>query len=1679
MNKLNYLSKYGKKIGKFLISMSIALTTCITSDIGNINVVEAAGEKQTFYIETTDDGSSIGSYLGVDGVKIVGHVIKGGDDSIAYCLSHGLKFPHDSHSDNPTIYSKSSDDTVDWSWYMTNSRQPTQAQVKLIQKALYAGYPTKLPTEMGFSDNSKERAAYYATQVAIWNILEGWGDRVYKLEGSNDEENNIINEIWTAYQKIMTFVNSDKTGFSPELIITNTSNRNRIETLKLAIPEGRDYKESEALTVRPLQDGAYATDDKLGLSFSVGFEGDVPEGAKIVDSNGNECYDFGQGTDNGTIFKIRIPADTTFNGNFKVVVSGTFVRNAPVIWNTANTAYQTLMQFGAVNSSSDTELTVIETGNATGTIVFNKKAQVPSGYDSMYSDENYGESPLLINEIKYSYLPKAGIQFSVYYAEDTNEHFANELAGRGTTDSNGRLVMTVPLAKDRETTKFYAKETKAPAGIQLDTNKTYNISITKGQNGETATVNVTNDAVKAYLTLNKKIEVLENGQSIIKNAGQGIQFGVYLNKADFGLAKDSLLKIVETDSNGVVNTGYLPLNGSYYLKELKTLNNYSLDTTKYTFDLVADTLTSNSTKPLHFYQVTDNENKIVEDITNYIQKLNLTIKKNIQYVDDNGNIKSRAITKEEADLFEFTVYSDNKATQKVGTMKYDEVVGGYVLGELDTAKTYYVKETKSPDIYEMNDEIYSMNIDSSTKTITNELSLGSILIKKHDKDTGEMMSGIEFTLTGKNAQGKTLITKKLKTDANGQVKFEKLPASLKYTVVETVPTGYKNITGNINVDFLTTKATDIEKDVYNQEIVTDINIKVIKTNELKTVKLSDVSFELYKKSDMSKVIASGKTDSNGELRFNKLEKDVYVLKEVATKAHYELPTGDDALTTIDLTGVEDVYTKVVNITNKSIPLNIELLKVEGESSAISYLANMKPVINSNEKPLAGVTFNLYRVADGIQEFVAKGTTNSEGKIIFTDSDKIIYGETYILKETPHEGYSPLKDLTFTIANDIQEDTVYIKAVNQKFKGEINIIKTDGKTTKPIKNVEFKLYKDRTLVSTKTTDENGKITFEDLVEGNYSVIESKTGDAYILDTSPKNIVLDAEHPSVTVEFVNKRKPITINILKTIGDEEKVTVNKGNKSENLSNNDVSLDGVEFSIYEGKTLIDKAVTKDGKVTFDSDKLMVGVEYTIKETKTPTGYKPVDDINVIIEMDEANSFSVINVKVQNKLVKNVIELYKFDNGTKEPIEGTEITLYRTPTGSDKSDIVAVAKTDKDGIARFEGLVNGTYYLEETKPSVGYINKDMERIPVTFDGSEFAIKKVSLDNERKTIDVVIHKEDRETKDKLQNAGFALYQINNGVEKLISEGITDENGELRFTGLAVGYMYKLVETRAPSGYDEPIKNFVYFEVPMNSESTSLTLTVENDKIKEENPEFTKIKIIKLDEDNPNVKLANAEFEIYKIVKNQEILVDKGITDSNGEFLSKNLDRGYSYKIVETKQPEGYDMPENNVTIVNIDEKTDEKIITKTISNKKLVNTVSLKIVKVDDEDNDIKLKGAEFSIYKKIEDNKISLIAKGKTDENGELIFAGLEKGQTYTVLETKAPENYMIKGLASADVTIDKDEKELIIEHVRENTKIEKTTPQTGDVDKNLPFMIIAGAATVVFVSGGIYLYIRKRKNK
>lgn len=157
-----------------------------------------------------------------------------------------------------------------------------------------------------------------------------------------------------------------------------------------------------------------------------------------------------------------------------------------------------------------------------------------------------------------------------------------------------------------------------------------------------------------------------------------------------------------------------------------------------------------------------------------------------------------------------------------------------------------------------------------------------------------------------------------------------------------------------------------------------------------------------------------------------------------------------------------------------------------------------------------------------------------------------------------------------------------------------------------------------------------------------------------------------------------------------------------------------------------------------------------------------------------------------------------------------------------------------------------------------------------------------------------------------------------------------------------------------------------------------------------------VKVIKVDLDNNEVRLAGVEFEIYDEDDN---LVDKVVTDTNGEAISKRLRIDKSYTVKETKTLSNYVLTEIPQTVTLEKDKITEIVF------KNELKKGQVRVIKVDLDNNEVRLAGVKFQIYD--EDN--NLVDKIVTDSNSEAVSKRLRIDKNYTVKESKTLPDYVL----------------------------------------------------------------------
>ncbi|ABX41929.1 SpaA isopeptide-forming pilin-related protein [Lachnoclostridium phytofermentans] len=434
----------------------------------------------------------------------------------------------------------------------------------------------------------------------------------------------------------------------------------------------------------------------------------------------------------------------------------------------------------------------------------------------------------------------------------------------------------------------------------------------------------------------------------------------------------------------------------------------------------------------------------------------------------------------------------------------------------------------------------------------------------------------------------------------------------------------------------------------------------------------------------------------------------------------------------------------------------------------------------------------------------------------------------------------------------------------------------------------------------------------------------------------------------------------------------------------------------------------TINGVLIYDS--VPINRDYYLKEIEAPEGYLIDDTLQpMIIKNGSIIKNNTFTVQVKNEKIEKELRITKVDmDNSALKLSGAEFRLYQISSSDPlvRTQVGGVYTTDGSGMVTIGGLKDGDYELEEITAPANY-QLPVNRITKVTISKEKDYEDLVKDNivnytvaNEKQLALDITKVDYDDSSKgLAGTEFKLYRIDITPEVQIG-GIysTGTDGKLLITGLDNG-TYRLVETKASWGYQLPENPRTVIIVNAAHDISSdgvkdYVITVDNIV----NKKLKSVIVKKVSAENPSLGLEGAEFKLYDASNNQ--IGGTYRTDEFGEFIIHDLEVGV-YRLVETKAPAGYFLPEPALreTPIIITHHTDYDYILPGITNQMLR---TIKIVKID-EDSLNPLEGAKFDVYK--DGIKVGTLT---TDENGEAEIDGLLLGE-YRIAETTPPTGYQL----------------------------------------------------------------------
>ena len=402
-------------------------------------------------------------------------------------------------------------------------------------------------------------------------------------------------------------------------------------------------------------------------------------------------------------------------------------------------------------------------------------------------------------------------------------------------------------------------------------------------------------------------------------------------------------------------------------------------------------------------------------------------------------------------------------------------------------------------------------------------------------------------------------------------------------------------------------------------------------------------------------------------------------------------------------------------------------------------------------------------------------------------------------------------------------------------------------------------------------------------------------------------------------------------------------------------------------------------------------------------------------------------------------IILTKKDETSGQSITGATFELYKKGNGV-SDELIGTYETNENGRIRVSGLDFGDYYFKETVAPKGYeLSGSISEI-ITLDENTLN-QSINFENTRKSGSITVKKvSDRLPDLVLQGAEFMLCR-EDGTAVSDNVFVTNENGEIKITGLLWGKYY-LLETKAPNGY-EISNEKIEFEINAETVEAPEIKTVTN----EQKPATAVLEKYELSSDkygefshddngnlsteiDKNSPISGAVYELYDENDNK---LSTNVTANDGKIYAEDLTFG-RYYFLEKTPAKGYSKYDEKIWFEVNAEHTSANLIIKTADARK---TGSVWLQKSDDKG--ALVKGATYSLFDK-NGNKLYVteVNSGKGDSKykysdnssgttdmitsaeGIIEIDGIHWGDYY-LQETASPKGYELNP-EKYEFTVDKD---------------------------------------------------------
>lgn len=1140
-----------------------------------------------------------------------------------------------------------------------------------------------------------------------------------------------------------------------------------------------------------------------------------------------------------------------------------------------------------------------------------------------------------------------------------------------TTWNGGSDTVTLPLGR------YYLKETVAPEGYELNEELIPFEVTTNGRN----TVTVKNTPKTGSLTIQKADK---DGKPLL-----GAEFKIYAMGV---AARENPIYTLITDSSGkAVKTG-IPY-GSYVAIESRAPEGYERDDTERPFDIPQKA----------------EDGTVSADISISVENTKSRYALSIVKRDINDKNKKLANTK-------FAVRGGGFYAE-VETGK-----DGTVTVEVPAAGEYSITEIAPPVGYTLDPATYTVEVEGHTAAgeevvFTARNYKTRVKLNKVDEQ-GNRLEGAEFSIFDADGKQVTFTNKgsvytysedgDVTAITAGNADIVGLPVGSYILRENEAPKNYipmEDMSFHVRAD-LYDKALELTV----ENLPHEKGIAVLKESPDGT-RLKGAEFALYGEDDTE--IRRVTTDKAGVALFTGLKSGSYYIKETAAPEGYK-PLDNKFEFTIDEKGNlqgdgfsgEGLYTLTV------------------KNSPLEYGFQVKKVSTNDEGlTLPGAEFRI--LGGGLDK---RYTTGADG---LTEQITLPIGEYTLTEMKAPESYvingagrhiSVKADGIYLDGGKLGEGAA-ITVRNAPVNFKLRLVKVDADTNQPLANVAFMLKGEKGAHSL-ITGSNGITDTISLAPGKYTLSEVAAAEGYAIPlngwgfTVTEGTVQQVTNTSEVTEWNFKGGLLTLT-LKNSRIYGGLTIEKTDGKDGGA-----LAGAEFTVagsddtpltfIKNNGRYEAAAGEGASSTIATDAngkaYITGLKfgnYAVTETKAPEGYVLKGDRHSIAISRQQTE---VTLRLKNDKAMYKVTAIKQDadeNG--KLLVGAEFMLY-----SMEGAVVAKAVTGYDGTAVFE-VPEGKYKLVETRAPAGYqLSGDFVR-EITVNAMQGAVGefKYTFNNEKTSYSIEIHKHDSEDKQKkLAGAEFAVTD-SRGFTKTVT---TDASGKASITELPYDD-YTIREIKAPKGYALSDKEYSVKKTEL-VHGSPVVIEAANKYI------LGSVTIKKVDHENPEKLLEGAKFNVTD--ENGSLLMWKAEGDvytldergssviTAGRVTLKDLPEG-TYTLTEIDAPSGYAILDGSrtftITEANMTAPLEIKV-------ENLLRRTAVGFIKVDKNNKELRLAGAEFTLYRMNGEKQGEVVATGVTNNNGLVTFTELTMG-SYRAKETKAPKGYKLWN-APIDFTVD-----------------------------------------------------------